>query len=373
MPADFFTLSYHQLKDKLLEIEPLEYARSRNFLSGAVTHLGPYITHGILQLPDIIDEILSRHQPEQCQTLFAEFAWREYFQYVWLENGDAIFNNLQQQQASAKFAQPAQCLVEGNSGIEVIDEACKVLTSTGYLHNHARMWTAFVHCHVAKTHWLQPARWLYYHLLDGDLASNFLSWQWVAGTSRNRIYVANQQNLNQFSASEQRNTCIDTTYLALENLDMPSEYTKRGQWDFPCALPKSDCQFDSLIHATTLCYSIWNLDPTWHANQQCNRILLLEPSHFHRFLLSEKRWQFILHWARQIDGLQIFVGEFSDFKHALEHAQVRVNQRLLFREHPSHAHWQGECEPRRFVWPKPLGKMKGFFPFWKQAQKSSPW
>ena len=50
------------------------------------------------------------------------------------------------------------------------------------MHNHLRMYTASITSVIAKAHWLNPSKWMYYHLLDGDLASNSCSWQWVAGS-----------------------------------------------------------------------------------------------------------------------------------------------------------------------------------------------
>ena len=51
------------------------------------------------------------------------------------------------------------------------------------MHNHARMWLASVACHLAGADWRAGAAWFQHHLLDGDLASNALSWQWVAGAA----------------------------------------------------------------------------------------------------------------------------------------------------------------------------------------------
>ena len=56
----------------------------------------------------------------------------------------------------------------------------------GYVHNHARMWLASVVCHLAGADWRAGAAWFSFHLLDGDLASDTLSWQWVAGTGSHK-------------------------------------------------------------------------------------------------------------------------------------------------------------------------------------------
>lgn len=56
-------------------------------------------------------------------------------------------------------------------------------------------------CTIAQPHWLNPARWMNCHLLDGDLASNMLSWQWVASSFSSKKYYANQENINKYIGS----------------------------------------------------------------------------------------------------------------------------------------------------------------------------
>ncbi|NDE33006.1 MAG: deoxyribodipyrimidine photolyase, partial [Betaproteobacteria bacterium] len=39
---------------RLDAVRPNDYARSRNAIDGAVTCLSPYITHGLLSLPEVL-------------------------------------------------------------------------------------------------------------------------------------------------------------------------------------------------------------------------------------------------------------------------------------------------------------------------------
>ncbi|MFY7914985.1 MAG: deoxyribodipyrimidine photolyase, partial [Rubrivivax sp.] len=45
---------------RLAQVRPAAYARTRNHLDGAVTGLSPYITHGLLTLPDVLSGVLER-------------------------------------------------------------------------------------------------------------------------------------------------------------------------------------------------------------------------------------------------------------------------------------------------------------------------
>ena len=83
------------------------------------------------------------------------------------------------------------------------------------MHNHLRMYTAAICCNIGQYHWLQPAKWMYYHLLDGDWGSNALSWQWVAGTNSHKKYIANQENINKYCFTKDENTFLDKSYAEL--------------------------------------------------------------------------------------------------------------------------------------------------------------
>jgi deoxyribodipyrimidine photo-lyase len=50
------------------------------------------------------------------------------------------------------------------------------------MHNRVRMIVASFLVKDLHLDWARGARWFMAHLVDGDLASNHLGWQWVAGT-----------------------------------------------------------------------------------------------------------------------------------------------------------------------------------------------
>ena len=113
-------------------------------------------------------------------------------------------------------------LREGRTGVPTIDAAVRQLYATGYLHNHARMWLASYAVHLRKVHWRAGADWMVGHLLDGDVPSNHLSWQWVAGTFSNKPYLFNADNVARYATGpafagwQARGTLIDQDYEALD-------------------------------------------------------------------------------------------------------------------------------------------------------------
>jgi len=209
-------------QDRIAAVRPAAYARTRNALDGAVSGLSPYITHGFVTLADVLAGVAAHHALDVQHKFVYELGWRDYFRHVWQHRGDAILSSLHEgllpDDAYAREV-PAD-IRQAGTGVPVVDEAVRALYATGLLHNHARMWLASYVVHVRKVHWRAGADWLYAHLLDGDLASNHLSWQWVAGTGSTKPYLFNADNVARYAPADWHSpgSVIDTSYEALDRI-----------------------------------------------------------------------------------------------------------------------------------------------------------
>jgi deoxyribodipyrimidine photo-lyase len=208
---------------RLADFKPSLYAKTRNCLDGEVTQLSPYITHGLVNIPTIVASLHKQSALTFNDKIIFEFAWREFFQHVWSIKGDAIFKDVNEAIYSGKYsASLPSDLAQGRTGVPAIDAAVRQLYATGYLHNHARMWLASYTIHIRKVYWRVGADWLYAHLLDGDCASNYLSWQWVAGTFSNKPYLFNAENIATYAKGQAHahwhsfGTVVDQSYEALD-------------------------------------------------------------------------------------------------------------------------------------------------------------
>ena len=112
----------------------------------------------------------------------------------------------------------------------------------------------------------------------------------------------------------------------------------------------------------TLIYNYYNIDPLWHKNEEMNRILLLEPSVFKDFPISLKCIEFTLEAAKNIERIQIFVGEFDELVNLLEGSEI------IFKEHPLNKHYKGTSEKRDKIFELD-GNFRSFSAFWKIAKK----
>ncbi len=196
----------------LAGIDPVGYARSRNFLDGAVTRLSPYLRHGVLTLAEVRDHALSRvRSPEDAEKFVNELGWRDYWQRLYAALGEGIWSDREAYKtgfAARSYASELPAvLIDGTTGLACMDGFSVELRETGYLHNHARMWMAAYTVHWLRVRWQAGARWFLEHLLDGDPASNNLSWQWVASTFSNKPYFFNRENLERYTAGHYCKGC----------------------------------------------------------------------------------------------------------------------------------------------------------------------
>ncbi|NBT14078.1 MAG: hypothetical protein EBS56_10965, partial [Planctomycetia bacterium] len=188
---------------RLTRIDPTAYARTRNHTGGAVTGLSPWIRHGVLGLAEVRDAALARvRTADDATKLVTELGWRDYFQQVHAALGDAINRDIER--PASRWRRPAvdrvpDDVLAGGTGLACIDAFVDRLHRTGWLHNHERMWLASWLVHVRGVRWRAGADWFLEHLLDGDPASNHLSWQWVAGTFSAKPYLFNRENLETYT------------------------------------------------------------------------------------------------------------------------------------------------------------------------------
>jgi deoxyribodipyrimidine photo-lyase len=258
-----FPTELESIMSRVDSVDPIRYAKTRNFLNGAVTRLSPYISRGVISTRFVLERVLARgYEPKNIEKFIQELAWREYYQRVWQAKGDEITRDLRfRQQHVENDSMPIE-IINANTGIEAVDRGIEALYKTGYMHNHLRMYTASVACNIGRSHWKIPARWMYYHLLDGDWASNAISWQWVAGSASSKKYYANQDNIDRYCATRQRGTFLDVDYAEMESVPVPPELAAVAIPELRTELPfGKDVTIDQSL--PTLIYNSYNVDPLW--------------------------------------------------------------------------------------------------------------
>jgi deoxyribodipyrimidine photo-lyase len=202
-------------------IDPVAYGRSRNFLDGAVTRLSPYIRHGIVSLNEVRNRALEMGDGKAIEKFIQELGWRDFWQRIYAQNPDWLWRDIEAYKTGFDADDYADTLpddiCEGQTESAAMNHFIEELKATGYLHNHARMYLAAYMVHWRRVKWQAGAGFFLSHLLDGDAASNNLSFQWVASTFANKPYFFNLENLQKFAGMQapcdyHDNKCFGGTY-----------------------------------------------------------------------------------------------------------------------------------------------------------------
>ncbi|TVR77984.1 MAG: deoxyribodipyrimidine photolyase [Chitinophagaceae bacterium] len=352
---------YKSVLEKIEQIDPLKYGKTRNYIDGAVTYLSPYISRGVISTKMVLESVLKREfKLYEIETFVKELCWRDYFQRVGqVKDLNKEIKHLRQDFLNYEIP---ESIVNGKTGIEGVDRAIHQLYKTGYMHNHCRMYTASITCNIGKSHWLHPAKWMYYHLLDGDWASNACSWQWVAGVNSHKQYYANQENINKFTRTGQTNTFLDEAYEQIKEMEVPTELLSTQKF-----LPETKWPEIPAVgvdrNKPTFIYNYYNLDPLWHKEEEGNRILLIDPQFFSDFPISEKCVDFMLALSKNIPDIQVFRGSFESL------ANTYQLEKIYFKEHPLNYGYKGIMEERDWISENISGYFPSFFSYWKKVNK----
>lgn len=215
-PRPLFWHPTHQhAEDRLNQFLPMagtDYARRRNFDLGPndrsnVSCLSPWNRHRLLLEEDILRTTLSQYSLTETEKFVQEVLWRGYFK-GWLEHNPEVWRRYQRNlitlcdrlETDAALHHRYASAVIGNTGIACFDAWMQELATTGYLHNHARMWVASIWIFTLELPWELGADYFHRHLLDGDPAANTCSWRWVAGLhTAGKTYLARASNIDQFT------------------------------------------------------------------------------------------------------------------------------------------------------------------------------
>lgn len=356
-----FATDYKSILEKIDQIDPIKYAQSRNYVDGAVTYLSPYISRGVISTQQVLKNVLEKgYKMYQIESFVKELCWRDSFQRV-AQVKDVNTDLKNRQDPVSNHAIPLQ-IVRAATGIEGIDHAIKQLYQTGYMHNHCRMYTASIVCNIAQSYWLHPAQWMYYHLLDGDWASNACSWQWVAGANSHKKYYANQENINKYTHTQQGESFLDHSYETIEQIAIPDHLKETTLVSLEVTLPSAD-PIQINADQPTFIYNYYNLDPLWHHGEIGNRILLLEPNFFSNYPISKHCIDFMLQLSKNIPGIQVYTGSFATLVSKYETGNT------VYKEHPLNIGYQGTEEPRDWIAEEVLGYYPSFFAYWKKVAR----
>jgi deoxyribodipyrimidine photo-lyase len=145
-------------------------------------------------------------------------------------------------------------------------------------------------------------------------------------------------------------------------MDIPAVLQPLARFNAKTVLPKKQAlNIDPSL--PLLLYNSYNLDPVWRKEEKANRILVLEPSHFRQFPVSDNVLQFILSLAKNIDDLQVFAGEVNEIPH------LKDTKAIYSKEHPAFVYYPGQKDERDWLFPEVKGSFGSFSSYWKKCKQ----
>lgn len=372
---DNFEPTNAALEARLSLINISAYGKTRNHLNGKVTQLSPYITHGFISIPDLFYRL---PELQLSDKLAFEFGWREFFHHVWSREGDRILTDMRPGLPGVRYTNELpDDIREGRTGLAVVDRAVHQLYATGYLHNHARMWLASYVTHLRKVHWRTGADWMYAHLLDGDLASNHLSWQWVAATFSSKPYLFNAENVARYAPADWQcaGSGLDTSYEQLDQIARSDQTITMSPSLLGTAEPELLLTPPALPSLQIARADRIRLVHPWMLADQPfegQRIGVIHLPFHQRFPWSALRWRFVIERLAAITDT-MFVGDLNDLKDMLSempHIESLATMNPGYDALLPELCTQLEDAPRQFT--NPAKTCRSFSAFWSQCSDAHP-
>ena len=215
----------------LAEIMPRlgrSYAATRNTDRGVghratTSVLSPYLRHRLLTEQEVVAAAQENHG-EGASKFVEEVFWRTYFKGyletrpgIWDDYGRRVAEGRARVAANSGLRRVYEDAIAGRTGIDGFDDWARDIVAQNWLHNHARMWFASIWIFTLKLPWALGADFFMQHLLDGDPASNTLSWRWVAGLhTRGKNYAARAENIRRYTDGRYDPHGLDEDPVALD-------------------------------------------------------------------------------------------------------------------------------------------------------------
>ena len=223
-------MKFHTSREKALEsldvfinTDIVNYSTKRNYDLGPlnrnnVSCLSPYISHRLINEYEISKKVLSKYPYQKVEKYIQEIYWRIYWK-GWLELRPKVWSDFIEDLNAIKENEDYHQAVYSQTKIQCFNEWVKEIKEYNYLHNHTRMWFASIWIFTLGLPWQKGAEFFMEHLLDGDAASNTLSWRWIAGLqTKGKHYLAQSWNINKFLNEKYQNVVLNEKALPITDI-----------------------------------------------------------------------------------------------------------------------------------------------------------
>ncbi|HDP89059.1 MAG TPA: deoxyribodipyrimidine photo-lyase [Thioalkalivibrio sp.] len=168
------------------EIAGYDEARDRPAMPGT-SRLSPHLHFGEIGPVQVLHALTHHHGRDRpgVESYLRELGWREFAHHLLYHFPTTPTQPLDARFANFPWARDYEASLRawqrGRTGIPIVDAGMRELWQTGWMHNRVRMLVASLLTKNLLVPWQEGARWFWDTLVDADLASNTLGWQWTAG------------------------------------------------------------------------------------------------------------------------------------------------------------------------------------------------
>lgn len=157
--------------------------------NAGTSRLSPHLHFGEISPRHVMNRLLAGRKTTSLSddenTFAREIVWREFAYAILYHFPQTIEEPLDKRFERFPWAEnTAQALdrwKQGLTGVPIVDAGMRELYATGWMHNRVRMIVASYLVKNLLIAWQEGERWFRDTLVDADLASNSMGWQWTAG------------------------------------------------------------------------------------------------------------------------------------------------------------------------------------------------
>nr|WP_275106698.1 FAD-binding domain-containing protein [Oceanipulchritudo coccoides] len=161
------------------------YDTGRDFPSeDGTSRLSPYLHFGQIGPREVAATVRKQTESSGLKTFYRELIWREFAYHVLYHFPDTPEKPLQPKYKRFPWVdEPAhlEAWQKGMTGYPIVDAGMRQLWKVGWMHNRVRMIVGSLLVKHLLHSWEHGAEWFWDTLVDADLASNTLGWQWAGG------------------------------------------------------------------------------------------------------------------------------------------------------------------------------------------------
>jgi deoxyribodipyrimidine photo-lyase len=168
--------------------QPVENYNEARDIPGEVgtSSLSPYLHWGLIGPRQVMHALKAKHDLRETGPMVyaKEIYWREFAYNVLYHFPKTPDAPLHEKYADFPWEPDADALKRwqhGQTGYPIVDAGMRQLYATGWMHNRVRMVVSSLLVKHLLQDWREGAKWFWDTLVDADLASNTLGWQWSAG------------------------------------------------------------------------------------------------------------------------------------------------------------------------------------------------